>query len=647
MQLTPRRLRARWRDEEGVTIVLMAFLLVALLGSAGIVVDLALVRADRQQNKSAADVAVAAGVRAFNYHGVVAPFQGACSALDYLKTNHKSLSTLSLSSGWTDGNGSAISGNPCDSSPSAAYIARYNQTCSKATAGDARASFAWFRGTSSDGAVDITVKAGYASSDMVSDGFRDDYYNTNNPDSGQYGCDQLAVIISQRENVTFGRVLGASTVSSRIRSVGRVTVGTDSSAPIGLLLLERNDCAALDIGGFGSVHVLGTGLVSGIAHADSYGNASGLGSSCSAKAVFNGRHSNGIVAERAPSGTPQAPGIISTAALNGLPGVASKAYDSTVNVVAQDSVPTGHAAIGRGPVDSAYRIPISNLKADAETKTTWSDAQATTAGFRVTNCNPNAADLAFAKIFIRCGTYNNATTFPANVTDVVFTGKISEGSSNLLTFVSPSTVYVYGDSSGGTPQGLSLASGATLSVNKGASASCTSRTTAVPAATTKLVISHGNLNMTGNSNFALCSTTLLMGDGSIPSTNATAPADNSYKGEVAIGGGGSIDWTAPNTNPNSLATATQLANLEDLAFWTETSDQSNINGSGSTLSLSGVFFAPNAHPFAIDAGSGTIVADAQFIVRYLSVTGGGALSLRANPNNVVLVPYVNGFRLVR
>jgi hypothetical protein len=169
----------------------------------------------------------------------------------------------------------------------------------------------------------------------------------------------------------------------------------------------------------------------------------------------------------------------------------------------------------------------------------------------------------------------------------------------------------------------------------------------VPNATTKFVVDHGELNMTGGATLQLCSTTLLLADGSIPTSNGTIPADNTYKGQLAMGGNSSVDWTAPNASPNSLPTAAQLANFEDLAFWTETSAQSNINGSASSMVLSGVFFAPNANPFSINAGSGSITEDAQFIVRYLSLSGGGQLNLRANPNNVVLVPYVNGFRLVR
>ena len=381
-----------------------------------------------------------------------------------------------------------------------------------------------------------------------------------------------------------------------------------------------------------------------------------LAGNCSSKEVFTGLHTNGIVAERAPSGVPAAAGIISTAAASGPPGNSSKAYDDVANVVAQDSAPTGHAPVGRIPVDYSYRVAMASLEAEAEARFEWSDTTAVANGFRVAGCNPNGADLANAKLFIRCANFNSETTFPANVTEVVFThlvggtsGKISMGAHKMLKFVSPTKVYVYGDSSGGTPQGLSLGSDSTLSVNLGAtSLSCTSRTASSPSATTKFVVGHGQLNMTGGGTLQLCSTTLLLADGNIPTANGTLPGDNSYKGQLSMGGGANIDWTAPNTNSTSQPTPAQLYYfLEDLAFWTETSAQSNINGSGSGMVLSGVFFAPNANPFSINAGSGSIVADAQFIVRYLSLSGGGQLSMRANPANIVLIPYVTGYRLVR
>lgn len=640
--------RRHFDDERGVTLILFAILMVALLGIAGLVVNIGLVRADRQRNKGVADVAVTAGMQALNYNGYVGTFRGACTALDYLKANHSELSSLSLNSGWTDGSGTTISGgNPCDSTPTAAYTARYNQICDYTSNTTARASFAWFSATSADGMITVTVKAGYAASDMTSDGFADDAYHTDSGDATKYGCDQLAVTIQEREPAGFGKVVGADTLSSRIRSVGRVEVGGSSQSAIALLLLERTACGAVDINGTGtSVRVLGTGTLPGIVHADSYGNGGSSGN-CNSLDVLQGDVANGIVAERAPSGSPAEPGVISTAAMSGSPGISANAYDSTTNVVAQDSSPTGHAPIGRGPVDMSYRAAIAALDADAATKTTWSTATANTSGYRVTNCNPNAADLAFSKLFLNCSNFNATLTFPANVTDVIFNGKISLGSGNVLTFVSPANVYVYGDSSGGNPQGVSLGSGATLSVNQGTDSSCSARTAGTPAATTKFVIANGQLQMSGGPNLRLCSTTLLLGDGSIPTTNGTLPTDNSYNGPLSMTGGATVDWTAPNANNTGRATAAQLANLEDLAFWTESSTSSNINGSGSSLTLKGVFFAPNADPFKINAGSGTITADAQFVVRKLEASGGGVLNMRANPDDVVLVPYVAGFDLVR
>ncbi|MDQ3945400.1 MAG: pilus assembly protein TadG-related protein, partial [Actinomycetota bacterium] len=243
-------MRRRLGDERGATLVLMAFVMIILLASAGLVVNVGLVRADRQRNKSVADVAVSAGMRAFDAGGgQIAPFRGACAALDYVKTNHPELSGLSTSTGWTSGTPTVIPGDPC--ATSSIY---YNLICNSSPTvlqpDAARASFAWFTGTV--GNVKVEVKAGYAASDMATDAFRDDDYHTDTGAADQYGCDQLAVIVTETEDAGLGRVVGASQLSSRIRSVGRVTIEDKFEAAVALLLLDPTGCAVLDIQGGGA-----------------------------------------------------------------------------------------------------------------------------------------------------------------------------------------------------------------------------------------------------------------------------------------------------------------------------------------------------------------------------------------------------------
>ena len=122
------------------------------------------------------------------------------------------------------------------------------------------------------------------------------------------------------------------------------------------------------------------------------------------------------------------------------------------------------------------------------------------------------------------------------------------------------------------------------------------------------------------------------------------PTDNSCYGYVSVGGGGFMEWTAPNI-VSTTATSTDWNALEDLTFWTEASGTvsgSTTNskiGGGGQMYISGVFFLPNANPFVISGGSFQANgANAQFIVRRLSANGQGTLTMRPNPNDAVTIP---------
>lgn len=647
MQLRLRAIvRARAADERGVTLVLMALLMVALLGMAGLVVNVGLVRADRQRNKSVADVSVAAGLRALNYGGRVAPFQGACEALGYLKTNHPELAALNLATGWSTGDGNPIvgSGDPCDGS-STAWSSNINRICnynaSVPQPSTARSTFAWFTQTTGD--LDVKVRAGYAASDMAADNARDDVHNTDAPDGTKYGCDQLAVTITEREDAGFGRAVGVTELSSTMRSVGRVTVGTTADAAVGLLLLEPTGCNALVINGTGSnVRVLGTGAQPGIVHADSYGTTNCSGHS----RVLEGHHTEGIVAKQSPS-SPHVPGIVSSAALAGPPGVAARAFDNDPvnNVYAEGGAPEGRAPVGRGYVDERYRAHMASLDIEADTRMGWTNAQASANGYAVySDCGaiPASRIIPDSRAFVRCD-IDSPVTFSGADADIVVVGTIKLTSGEAVRATDPRTFYVYGET-GGSKTGISL-SGGELELNLGGAATCEARFAADRSKTTKFVLGHGSLDSSGGT-LQLCSTTLLLADGSIPATDGTGVSTNGYAGTLKMTGASNVDWIAPNTT-SVRSVAADWAKFEDLAFWTETSAATNLNGSGSLMTLKGVFFSPNADPFEINAGSGLITADAQFITRKLKVSGGGTLNMRANPEDSVLIPFVSGYRLVR
>jgi len=638
-------LRRRLDDERGATLVMMALLLVALLGSAGLVVDLGLVRADRQRNKSVADVAVMAGLGAGDIgNGQISTQLEACSAKTYLQANHPEAGSFTTTT-WTDGIPTAIS-DPCSAPSSTACVDR--------------SSFTWFHGVTNTG-LTVDIKAGYSTTDMTSSGFRDEAYHSDPAGAPYNGCDQLAVIIIEQESRGLSKVFGASNLQSSIRTVGRAKISTASNDAVALLLLERVDCKALDINGTTTfVRVRGTGNRPGIIHADSVGSGSCTGSS----RVIMGDHANGVYAEQAPSGSPPASGIVSLAALGGTDP--TKAYDSTTNVVAQGGLPISGSTKGRGPVDIRYlglatsttpTYGITKLKSDANSIFAINNAtQATAAGYTyftgAGNCPPSAAQIGTAtKIFLNCSV-TSTWTVPTTVTDIAINGNIALNGAT-VTIPNPRTLYIYG-ATGSNGKGIDLGSGGNLIVNtnnittaSSGSTICDDRRNASPASTTKLVVGNGQINGGSTGTLRMCATTVFMMDGSLPATNGTAPANNTYNGPVTVTGQSTLEWTAPNQNNAGQPTDAELQAFEDLALWTETSDSISIGGTNASVILKGILFTPNANPFKMNSGAGGITADAQFITRKLEVSGGATLNMKADPNNSVPYSFISGFSLVR
>ena len=642
-------LRERAEDERGAVLVLGCFVLVMLLVIAGLVVDIALVRTDRQQNKSAADVAVTAGLRNLELGGYPAPFRGVCEALKYLQANSSEMAGLTGSITW--GDGTAINEDPCLTT--SAY---WQHLCVPNTP----STWAMYHGTAQSGRISVDIKNGY----LMSDGtFNDE--PPSGTDSGETvlgGCDNLAVIVSESEKPSFARAAFGGMMGSRIRTVGRITQTWDVRAVVALLLLERNDCDSLAINGTNAaVEVMGYGTHPGIIHSDSIGN----GDDCNHQVLNGAAVTTGgtppyvgpaILADSAETGSPPATGQVSVSALAGLigavPSRAATPCPSTVKGASTDpaishTCVTGSSRKGRINVDVLYRSRMKTLQADAAAKTALTSAPAGYTSYN--NCNAVPATVTAQKVWINCNQFNNAATFSSTVKEIIFTGSIS-GSQN-MNFVDPDFIYV--------GNGLSR-SGGTLSVNMGTSTNCTNRFAADRSQTTKLVVARNSFSTSGGASLHLCGTMVLMGDGTgattvkpaIPSTDGVDPYDNTFDGIISLSGGGTLDWTAPNASStpmewNKTASQPYLENFEDLAFWTEASDSSSLSGGG-TNNMVGVFFLPNANPFNISGNGGQVIeSNAQFIVRKLIMGGNGLLKMRPNPDDAISVPYFSNFALVR
>ena len=148
-----------------------------------------------------------------------------------------------------------------------------------------------------------------------------------------------------------------------------------------LLLLERHDCRAIDTVGGASVHVYGTADMPGMIHTDSLGD----GDDCnSVNKVYNGNHTNGIVADESDDGL--LPGLLSTAALSGAAAaVAGNATDPIDQVhggpYPPGNPPEGRDVITRRPVDNRWLDAVRTQDSVGYAKTVMTPAAAAAAGY--------------------------------------------------------------------------------------------------------------------------------------------------------------------------------------------------------------------------------------------------------------------------
>jgi hypothetical protein len=191
----------------------------------------------------------------------------------------------------------------------------------------------------------------------------------------------------------------------------------------------------------------------------------------------------------------------------------------------------------------------------------------------------------------------------------------------------------------------------------------------------QLMVRRGRINA-GGGLLRLCNTTVVLesgdtGDGTaakpggcLPTTNGTAPTSSPCAGTtsstaagsglVLSSGSAAIDWTAPNAYGDMTAaglnTTQQQAQWdggEDLALWSETGGSGFSMAGGGGLHVAGVFMVPNADPFVLNGGTGQDLTNAQYVVRRFAVGGNATLTMHVDPNNVIGLPSLYDFRMVR
>jgi hypothetical protein len=641
--------------DRGVVAIVVAVSMTALLVAAAMVLDLGVARTEKLSNKGYADSAAAAGIRATDIgDGLSRPYPGVCAALSYLKANNPEMSGLAPYGPCSD---PLLLNRVCVPGSNAAW---YTSTVSPQTGRQ----------------LTVNIDSGYTTPDAA---FPED--------SGSYsgdqvsslgGCDQLAVIVTEAEAPGFGSIASTSDLVTRVRTVARMTASSGGDASAALLILERTDCTAISVNSNNTfIQVKGFGDKPGVVHSDS--NASGPNCVATTVPAILGKFAGppGISARQSETGNPRLPGLITTVAGTGLGGaVPANATDGASKVCAELATPVtstaapatscgpagGRSLVGRGPVDRRYLVGVRAAMATAATeynKSPTGPTPGSLTGYTVLGgtgqqaCQ-NVANTNYTQagaIFVNCPggvNYNNFTF--TNATTVVFNGDVKVGSGNTLSMPNVTRLYIKGST---TTNGGFQSSG-TFNFNTGSSADCSTR---AAAASAQIVVGTGSFTGGAQAAFHLCQTTVLMANSlqsgcsvPVPPTIGfgSAPYDNACNGYVDVNAGGAMDWSAPNRKPTTPAVQADWDNLEDLALWTEASHVSSIGG-GASMTLTGVFFLPNANPFTISGhGNQTIAANAQFVARKLSVQGQGTLYMRPDPNDSFTLPLVSTvFNLVR
>ncbi len=349
----------RTRAETGAVAVVVSVSMALLAVTAALVLDFGIARLDRTSNKLTADASVMAGLQAmYDTEGERKSWRAVCTAISYLRANGPELTTATGT--FTTGTGGAVGGDPCTT------LGYQDLTCLP----DDQSTWARWDGTAGDGRITIQIRSGYLMPDPA---FTEDA--TLSADTGvadAAGCDQLAVIIRESRSPGLGALATDEDTVTTIRSVGRASSDGLSDVVPALILLERTECNALQVGsGASYIEVYGSGAAPGTIHADSLGSGSTC-SSGSGSYVMRGKAAKHIWAHAATSGSPRRPGLITTVASSGAPGaVPARATDGASNTCAETLTGTctaavGGSLIGRRPPDVRYLSGVRNAVAAAD-----------------------------------------------------------------------------------------------------------------------------------------------------------------------------------------------------------------------------------------------------------------------------------------
>lgn len=537
-------------------------------------------------------------------------------------------------------------------------------------------------------------------------GLADNRFSGASINDGDSPCDRMRITLKRTDDVAFAGVIGVTSLTTS----GSVVVKGDIRDPLeegipAFFMLERTDCGSIttSVGTGDGIEVESTVTLKGdpqpgFMHSDSDATTDCSGNTQDAYAIYGGNsqtpesiilHSytdsdgvvhDGIMESRAPETTGAGGYIRGTYRTGGL--------------------------IGRQPVDDMYDASMKGIHSASDAALDraglLNTATAAADGYDVLDCTGNviaegADPDPDTKAFLICPTFDTDLTL--DYTEVIFSGAIdlNNGRDLALPNATDITVAESVDISGGgsdqsvldAPAARNVSIGGRVTVpNNGVLAvnrsgdhaavtetpTCLARnadgTTSGLSARVVVFSNTTDPAMDVAGNLTLCDATLYLAgertnsfdrlaieSGTDPSggecsTSLPCPDPTAAPGaRYYFAAGATVNLVGPNMTGTPAPssgwpwTAGQSGGVEDLAFWTESGGLSDVRG-GATMTILGVFAAPNGSLEFRSGPSSTDPIDAQFIARKLKMFN-GRLNMLPTASNTVSVPLPGSFTLIR
>jgi hypothetical protein len=589
------RRRARQDAERGAVLVLTTLLLTSLLGVVAIVVDLGALRGDARVDQSIADFAALSagqGIAANN------PTLACTNAVNSINSNAQLSSMINAT-------------NFCSTMGST--------TCSGGTTTEAMPS-------TTVGAYTVSIHYPVPASEIA------DSHITGGArlDDGS-ACQRIRVIIRSTKNALFAGVLGFTSLTGTESATARPWAIGPQRTPA-LWLLDPTGCTSLSVSG-GSQVTVGTATTQGVITIDSDG------STC-----ISGQHTissqgAGTLLQALPT-TGTTTGAIQ---LFALPATATTCIASGLGAAACDPADITAGRIAPSPIPATSRATRARVDDVYNCHNPYPSSTATYHGITlVANCNPTTTPPYIDNLKTVIGTSGLPPVTPAGVGTAYQQWKSSFS-------CNPSgTISVSGNWWVNCPNGLKIGNGTnvefkngnvvfdngfsmtggtlkfnTSNTNAALPAACTAPTVTTPCTAYAspgaafVYIRAGNIDITGGT--LNVNNAMVYGGTGYVKVNSSPPT-----------------WIAPTEGPFSY-----------LALWSDMPSTSNnvskfSMAGGTGVTLTGVFFTPEAQPFTL-SGNGTWgQQNAQFIAFQLQVTGGGSLTMAPDPNRSVKTPTLAG-----